>query len=167
MTVPRTEPPLTGSERELLTTFLDYHRATLAVKCQGLTDDQLRRQADPPSTLSLLGLLRHLAEVERQWFRRVLGAEPAPFLWGTDGDFQAPFRDVSAADPAAALAAWQAECANSRAVTAAASLDSTGRNRSGEEFSLRWILIHMIEEYARHNGHADLLREHLDGTTGE
>ena len=168
MTIERTDPPLTGSERELLTTFLDFHRATLATKCQELTGDQLRCQADPPSTLSLLGLLRHLAEVERQWFRRVLAAEPAHFLWGTDGDFQAPFRDASAADPALALAVWHAECQSSRDLTAAAaSLDVTGRNSRGEEFSLRWILIHMIEEYARHNGHADLLREHLDGTTGE
>jgi hypothetical protein len=79
-----------------------------------------------------------------------------------------PWPQPRAADPAAAPAAWQAECASSRALTAAAaSLDVTGRNARGEEFSLRWILIHMIEEYARHNGHADLLREHLDGTTGE
>ena len=169
MIVERTEPPLTGSERELLTTFLDYHRATLATKCHGLTGDQLRRIADPPSALSLLGLLRHLGEVERHWFRRVLASDPAvPFLWSSGGDFEAAFRDAASADPASALAAWQAECASSRALTAAAaSLDVTGRNARGEEFSLRWILIHMIEEYARHNGHADLLREHLDGTTGE
>jgi len=165
----RTDPPLTGSERELLTTFLDFHRATLATKCHGLTGDQLRQIADPPSALSLLGLLRHLGEVERHWFRRVLTSDPAvPFLWSPTGDFEAAFREAASADPTAALDAWQAECQSSRDLTAAAtSLDVTGRNSQGEEFSLRWILIHMIEEYARHNGHADLLREHRDGATGE
>ena len=151
----------------MLTTWLDYHRDTLAWKCAGLSDDQLRERAVPPSSLSLLGLVRHMADVERGWFRRVLAGEDSPYRYGTDAKPDAEFDDVGTADVAAAFADWQADCERARELVAAASsLDVTGERR-GERFSLRWILVHMIEEYARHNGHADLLRERIDGSTGE
>lgn len=163
----RIDAPLTGDERATLTGFLEYQRDTLAMKCAGLTDDRLRERAVPPSALSLLGLIRHMAAVERSWFRSVLNGEDLGALWGGEpGADRADF-DVDAADTAAAFDAWRTECARSRdIVAAAASLDVTGHHRD-ETFSLRWILTHMIEEYARHNGHADLLRERIDGATGE
>ncbi|TDD93525.1 DinB family protein [Actinomadura rubrisoli] len=150
----------------MLAGFLRFQRETLAMKCAGLTTEQLKRRAVPPSALSLLGLVRHMAEVERVWFRIRLSGEDVSYRWkqrpGDDLDFQ-----TDTADPGEAFSAWAEECARSRdIVRAAASLDITGRHR-GEDVSLRWILNHMIEEYARHNGHADLLRERIDGTTGE
>ncbi|MFJ6383196.1 DinB family protein [Kitasatospora sp. NPDC092039] len=163
----RTQTPRTADERATLAGFLDYQRDTLAMKCAGLTTEQLRTRVLEPSGLSLLGLVRHLAEVERGWFRNVLNGEDVRGFWGRrpDGSF-AEF-DVESADPDEAFAIWRRECDHARELVAAAeSLDVLGHH--GEEvFSLRWILTHMIEEYARHNGHADLLREHLDGTTGE
>ncbi|MEU3408067.1 DinB family protein [Streptomyces sp. NPDC006670] len=167
-TTERTGPPLTGDERETLRAFLDFHRATLAWKCDGLTDEQLRHQASPPSTLSLLGLVRHMAEVERQWFRRTIGGDTeVPHLWSDSRDFQAAY-DASGATRAEAFAAWEAEVAHARAVEAAAeSLDVTAYvPKWEEEASLRLVMLHMIHEYARHNGHADLIREAIDGTVG-
>ncbi|WP_411101755.1 DinB family protein [Streptomyces sp. cmx-4-9] len=163
----RTGPPLTGTERETLRAYLDFHRATLAWKCEGLTDEQLRRAASPPSTLTLLGLVRHMAEVERHWFRRVLDGEDLPHLWSDDHDFQAAY-DASGSTRAEAFAAWEAEVAEARRVeAAAASLDVTAFvPRWEREASLRVVMLHLIHEYARHNGHADFLREAIDGTTG-
>ncbi|MEV7725757.1 DinB family protein [Streptomyces sp. NPDC101733] len=163
----RTGPPLTGPERETLRAFLDFHRATLARKCEGLTDEQLRRQSSPPSTLSLLGLVRHMAEVERQWFRRTIGGAQAPHLWSDDQDFQAAY-DATGATRAEAFAAWEAEVEHSRAVEAGAdSLEVTVYvARWKEDASLRLVMLHMIHEYARHNGHADFLREAIDGVVG-
>ena len=159
--------PLEADERVTLTAFLDFQRATLAVKCDGLTDDQLRERAVPPSSLSLLGTVRHMAEVERNWFRPLLGGEQMSAIFSPDMDIEAAFRDVPTASVAEAFDVWQAECEHARALVAAApSLDVTGIRR-GERFSLRWVIVHMIEEYARHNGHADLLRERIDGSTGE
>ncbi len=159
-------PTAQAGERAMLDAWLDFHRATLGLKCEGLTDDQLRERAVPPSSLSLLGLVRHMAEVERNWFRPVLGGEPMAGIFSAGLDWEASFRDVATADVAAALAAWRAECEHARRLVAAApSLDVTGA-RGGETFSLRWVLVHMIEEYARHNGHADLLRERIDGSSG-
>jgi uncharacterized damage-inducible protein DinB len=167
MTSPRTVPPLEADERATLTAFLDWQRATLALKCEGLTDDQLRERAVPPSSLSLLGIVRHMAEVERNWFRPVLGGEPMATIFAPDMDWEAAFRDVATAGPAEAFRLWRAECDHARELVAAApSLDVRGFRRSGY-VSLRWVLTHMIEEYARHNGHADLLRERLDGSTWE
>ncbi|MFJ4190249.1 DinB family protein [Kitasatospora sp. NPDC089509] len=166
MTDDRTTTLRTADERATLASFLDHQRDTLAMKCAGLTPEQLRTPALAPSGLSLLGLVRHLAEVERSWFRNVLNGEDRPGFWKhPDGSF-AEF-DAESADPAEAFAIWRGEYDHARELVAAAeSLDVLGRY--GEEvFSLRWILTHMIEEYARHNGHADLLREHLDGSTGE
>ena len=168
MTVERIDPPLVAEEREMLDTWLDYHRATLAVKCEGLTDDQLRARAVPPSSLSLLGLVRHMGEVERSWFRRVLGGEQAPPRYYSDENPDGDFDDVAGAGVAEAFGYWRDECAHARErVAAAPSLDVTGTGRSGDRYSLRWIMVHMIEEYARHNGHADLLRERINGTVGD
>jgi uncharacterized damage-inducible protein DinB len=167
MSVVRSIPPLEADERAMLNAWLDFHRATLAIKCGGLTDDQLRERAVPPSSLSLLGLVRHMAEVERNWFRPVLGGEAMAGIFSPHLDWEASFREVDAADIGSAFSAWQAECEHARVLVAAApSLDVTGYRR-GERYSLRWVMVHMIEEYARHNGHADLLRERMDGSTGQ
>ena len=161
----RTEPPTTGDERAILVGLLEHQRETLAWKCSGLTADQLRERAIPPSGISLLGLLRHLAKVEWSWFGFVLAAEPGwrP-VWEEDanGGF-----DVTGADAGDALTVWQQACEKSREfVNASDSLAKTG-SYDGQIFSLRYVLGHMIEEYARHNGHADLIRERLDGSVGE
>ena len=155
----RTEPPHRSGERATLAGFLEFQRETLAWKCAGLTDAQLRERPVTPSGLSLLGLVRHLAEVERGWFREDLLGERLDPLWAAGTDFA-----VEDADVAGAFAAWQAECARSRSIVEALpSLDVVGTGG----YSARWIITHMIEEYARHNGHADLIRERLDGSTGE
>jgi uncharacterized damage-inducible protein DinB len=164
---PRVDPPLEADERTTLTAFLDFNRDTLARKCEGLTDDQLRERAVPPSDLSLLGIVRHMAEVERNWFRPVLTAEKMQTIYGPDMDWEAAFRDAGTADAGEAFSTWRAECDHARALVAAAPSLETRGYRGRDWFSLRWVLTHMIEEYARHNGHADLLRERLDGATGE
>ncbi|MDQ2811920.1 MAG: DinB family protein [Actinomycetota bacterium] len=163
----RVGPPSFGSERDMLRAFLDYHRATLAMKCEGLTDEELRQQSMPPSALSLLGLVRHLAEVERAWFRRVFEDNAAPMVWSGKIDFQAAFgAGLSTRDEA--FAAWEAEVENSRRIEREAdSLDLAGyQPRWGEEISLRMVMVHVLLEYGRHNGHADFLREGIDGTAG-
>jgi uncharacterized damage-inducible protein DinB len=163
----RIGPPLIGSERETLRTFLDYHRATLEMKCAGLSDDDLRRRSMPPSSLTLLGLVQHMAEVERTWFRRVVNGEDIPLRWSAEGDFQAAY-DASRSTRSIAFDAWQEEVAQARRIEeSAASLDVVAHNsRWGEDVSLRLVMVHMIQEYARHNGHADFLREGIDGQTG-
>jgi len=170
--VHRIEPPEQAAERPMLESWLEYHRATLALKCEGLDDEQLRLRAVPPSNLSLVGLVRHMAEVERWWFRSVLGAVKVPDIYCTPDSPDADFDDVDEARGAQALAAWRAECDLARKATDAhADLDEVGvrptGGGAGTRVSLRWIYIHMIEEYARHNGHADLLRERIDGTVGD
>ncbi|HZQ83213.1 MAG TPA: DinB family protein [Acidimicrobiales bacterium] len=169
MAVERTEPGYRRDERAMLEAWLEYHRATLELKCDDLTVDELRERSVPPSSLSLLGLVRHMAEVERNWFRRVLADEDAGYIFCTDDDLDADFDRVDTANPDEDFAVWRAECARARDNAAAVeSLDDVGRRqRRGEDVSLRWIYVHMIEEYARHNGHADLLRERIDGATGE
>jgi len=151
----------------MLDEWLDYHRATLLMKCEGLTDVQLCERSVPPSPMSLLGLVRHMADVERHWFRNALGREDAAFRYWSDefpdGDFDL-VDDAVAADDFAALAD---ECEHARAVSAGLDLDATGASPHGRVVSHRWVLVHMIEEYARHNGHADLLRECIDGTVGD
>jgi uncharacterized damage-inducible protein DinB len=167
MTVERSLPVFGADERATLTGFLDFQRATLAVKCEGLSDAQLRHPAVPPSSLSLLGLVRHMAEIEANWFRPLLSGTKMGAIWGPGMDFEAAFRDGDTATFADAFVVWQAECEHSRQLTAEAPyLDSAGE-RGGQQYTLRWVLTHMIEEYARHNGHADLLRERIDGTTGQ
>ncbi|MFC9327545.1 DinB family protein [Kitasatospora sp. NPDC057015] len=167
MAVERIGPPLTGGERETLRAFLDFHRATLAMKCEGLSDEELRRRSSPPSTLSLLGLVRHMAEVERAWFRRVINAEDVPLVWSEEQDYQAAYQ-AGSSTRAEAFEAWEAEVEHSRRIEAAAeSLDVTGHQaRWGEDVSLRLVMLHMLHEYARHNGHADFLREGIDGAVG-
>ncbi|MCO1582373.1 DinB family protein [Crossiella sp. SN42] len=167
MITERPEPPYRGSERETLRVYLDFHRATLAMKCAGLSTEDLRRQSSPPSTLSLLGLVRHMAEVERTWFRRVINAEDIPLVWSDSFDFQAAY-DATNCTREQAFAAWEAEVEHSRRIELAAeSLEVTGyQPRWGEHVSLRLVMLHLIHEYARHNGHADLLREGIDGVTG-
>jgi hypothetical protein len=167
--VTRTDPPTVAGERESLDTWLDFHRATLLMKCQGLAGEQLARRAVPPSSLSLLGLVRHMAEVERAWFRlRFAGDTGLGYLYCSDeypdGDFDLAEADRAAAD----FAAFTKECEQARAVAAGRSLDDTFLHAlRGTRFDLRWVYVHMIEEYARHNGHADLLREQIDGVTGD
>ncbi|WP_189247060.1 DinB family protein [Streptosporangium pseudovulgare] len=167
MTTERIGPPLTAGERETLRAFLDYHRATLAMKCEGLSDEELRRRSMPPSTLSLLGLVRHMAEVERTWFRKVINGEDIPLVWSDEGDYQVAY-DASTATRAEAFDAWRAEVEHSRRIEREAeSLDVTAYNpRWDENVSLRLVMLHLIHEYARHNGHADFLREGIDGTVG-
>jgi uncharacterized damage-inducible protein DinB len=166
VTADRPDVPRAGDERETLRAYLDWHRATLAVKCDGLTDEQLRTRSMPPSDLSLLGLVRHMAEVERGWFRRVLEGADLPWLWGAVGDRRAAF-DVAGASRAEAIEAWEAEMAHARRIErAAGSLDATGTDGGQDAYSLRRVMLHLIQEYARHNGHADLLREGLDGVVG-
>ncbi|MEU1668073.1 DinB family protein [Streptomyces sparsogenes] len=156
-----------ADERETLRGFLEFHRATLAMKCDGLSDEDLRRQSMPPSTLSLLGLVRHMAEVERNWFRRVINGEDIPLVWSDSFDFQAAY-DAREATRAEAFAAWEAEVAHARRIEAEAeSLDVTAHAaRWDTDVSLRTVMQHVILEYGRHNGHADLLREGIDGTVG-
>jgi len=164
---PRIDPPLEADERATLTAFLDYNRETLALKCDGLTDDQLRERAVPPSSLSLLGIVRPMAEVERNWFQPVLAGEEMRLIYAPDMDWEGAFRDVATGDVGEAFSTWRAECDHARALVASAPTLETRGFRRGEWFSLRWVLNHMLEEYARHNGHADLLRERLAGVTGE
>jgi hypothetical protein len=160
----RREPAADADERSLLLGWLDFHRTTFARKCAGLPDDLLRRCPVPPSTLSLIGLVRHLTEIERLYIRHGFAGEPiSPLQYVTDeepdGDFD--LRD----DVRGSLAAWREHVEAARAhVAAAPDLDARGV-RSPE--TLRWVLAKVIQEYARHNGHADLLREALDGATGE
>ncbi|MEV6711061.1 DinB family protein [Lentzea sp. NPDC051208] len=167
MTTERPSPPMRAGERETLRAFLDFHRATLAMKCDGLSDDDLRRRSMPPSTLTLLGLVRHMAEVERTWFRKVINGEDIPLVWSEVNDYQVAY-DASNSTRSEAFEAWQAEVEHARRIEREAeSLDVTGyQPRWDEHVSLRLVMNHLCHEYARHNGHADFLREGIDGVTG-
>ena len=161
-------PPLNAEERTTLESWLEFHRATLAIKCQGLDDGQAAMASAAPSGLTLTGLVQHMAEVERNWFRRVLAGEQAPPIYDPHADPDGPdggFDLAQGATLSGALAVWREEVARARELCASRALAGTGRFMD-QEVSLRWIYVHMIEEYARHNGHADLLRERIDGTTG-
>lgn len=168
----RAELDRTAGEREMLTRMLDWYRATLLGKIDGLSDAQARERAVPPSDLNLLGLLRHLADVERSWFRIRFAGEDLPPLYydeahptgDPDGDLHPGPEDTVAQ----ARTTWETEVDAARAITAAAGLDDRARapGPGRAPFVLRWVLVHLIEEYARHVGHADLLRERIDGTTG-
>ncbi|MFG1624102.1 DinB family protein [Kribbella sp. NPDC049227] len=168
MTENRVDPPTAGGERELLQGFLDFHRGTLLWKVSGLTGEQLVQRSVDPSSLSLIGLIRHLSEVEKYWFHRALAQLPAPAKYWTaehpDGDFDL-------VDPVRAehdLAEFREIVKASGEIAAGHTLDDTFLRPGHEgEYSVRYLYIHMIEEYARHNGHADLLRERIDGLTGE
>ncbi|HEY6492138.1 MAG TPA: DinB family protein [Trebonia sp.] len=167
-TLERPLPPLNADERTTLEGWLEFHRVTLAMKCEGLNDEQAASTPVSPSALSLTGIVQHVAEVERNWFRRVLAGEQVPPIYDPQADPHGPDGGFELAEGAAlgdALTTWRAEIAQAREHCAARSLADTGRF-AGQEVSLRWIYVHMIEEYARHNGHADLIRERIDGTTG-
>jgi uncharacterized damage-inducible protein DinB len=158
----RTDLPTVADERTLLTSFLDFHRDTLAWKCSGLTDEQLAVRSTEPSSMSLLGLLRHLTEVERGWFVSTIAGEEVTPVYSSAENWDEEFDQLDTHSVAEVYEAWLATCARSREITAARPLDFEGSKR-GTAFSLRWVLIHLIEEYARHNGHADLIRERIDG----
>lgn len=158
----------TANEKRMLEGWLDFHRATLERKAEGLSPDQMKKQSVSPSNLTLLGLIRHLADVERHWFQRVMqGERVKPLYWSKDID-DADFTDLANADSAADFAAWYAEVEKSREIVAGIDdLETLAKYpKLDAPTNLRWILVHLIEEYARHNGHADLLREAIDGKTG-
>ena len=162
----RTEPPYVLPERAMLERWLDFHRTTLLLKCEGVDDAGRKARPVPTSKLSLHGLVRHMAEVERNWFRRGLLKEPdAPYIWCDPAVDDSELVPLDDADWDADLATWQAECDASRGAAAQYDLDYEGIRR-GHPVSLRWIYVHMVEEYARHNGHADLIRELVDGQVG-
>jgi len=162
----RIDPPLVADERTMLDAWLDFHRGTLLWKCDDLTPDELVRRSADPSTLSLLGLVRHMTQVERGWFRACLAGEDLTPLYSRQGAEDADFDETDPLQGKADIAAYGAEVARCREVSAGFELDDCGTRR-GEAFSLRWIYLHMIEEYARHNGHADILRERIDGNVGD
>jgi uncharacterized damage-inducible protein DinB len=163
----RPEPPHVGSEAETLSGFLDFQRATLLWKLEGLDDEQLRR-AMVPSGTSLLGLVKHLAYVERSWFQRVWAGQEVSFPW-TQEDPDADWRIEPDETTEGIVALYHGECDRSRQIVAAASAldEAVVHPRWKEAVSRRWILTHMIEETARHVGHADILREQIDGVVGE
>ena len=166
---PREGGPRLGDERATLTEYLRYQRLTLQVKCEGLDAAQLATRSVEPSTMSLLGLLRHMAEVERSWFRRRFAGHDVPKRYQTEADPDGDF-DGAVADPAVvaeAWAAWREEVGFADEFIRDHDLDFAGSDGDGEPVSLRELLVHMIEEYARHNGHADLLRERIDGRVGQ
>jgi uncharacterized damage-inducible protein DinB len=166
--ITRTDEPYIADERTMLQGWLDWHRQTLLHKCQGLTGDQLKLASAEPSNLTLLGLVRHMTEVERSWFRRRVAGEEIGWVYCTDASEDADFDDVAGADPEADFAAFRAEIEAADAAAADLPLDFTFRHTLRQvDMSLRWVYLHMIEEYARHNGHADLLRERIDGATGD
>jgi uncharacterized damage-inducible protein DinB len=164
----RTDPPYVADERTSLEAWLDYHRATLLWKCDGLTPEQLAERSAEPSTMSLLGLVRHMAEVERGWFRQFVAGEDVPDIYCSEESPDADFDDVDPARAEQDVAIFRAEVEVCRAVGKRFELDHlTHSERRDLDIDLRWVYIHMIEEYARHNGHADLLRERVDGTIGD
>lgn len=167
---PREGGPRLADERTTLLEYLRCHRLTLEMKCAGLDADALARRSVEPSTLSLLGLVRHMADVERAWFRKRMAGLDVPFHFRTDSDRDAAFNGA-VPDPDVVAEAWrlwrdEIEFAN-RFVAEAPDLDVIGQVPGYGPISLREVLVHMIEEYARHNGHADLLRERIDGRTGQ
>ncbi|MBB2910911.1 putative damage-inducible protein DinB [Streptosporangium becharense] len=167
MTDTRIDPPFIADEGPMLHAWLDWHRETLAVKCAGLTEEQLRLRSAEPSTLSLLGLVQHMTDVERNWFRNVLNGEGTTGIYYSDDDPDGDF-DTLETPVDQVFERWHGEIAHARKLSAGLPLDEVGKaQRRGQDVSLRWILVHMIEEYARHNGHADIIRQRIDGVTGE
>jgi hypothetical protein len=167
--VTRADPHTTNAERAALEDWLRFHRETLLMKCAGLAADALRTASVEPSNLTLLGLVRHMAEVERSWFRRRFAAvSELGFIYCSDDDPDGDFDNVADADPEQDFATFRAECEAADAAAAGHDLDETFVHpRTGKTFDLRWVYLHMIEEYARHNGHADLIRERIDGVVGD
>ncbi len=165
----RTNGPMTGGERAILDHWLDLYRDTALLKLAGLDAEQVARRAVPPSSMSLIGIVRHLTKVEAYWLRVVLlDEQDAPDYYGTPAEQDGDFDDIDPVTAAADVAAYQAEVVTTRAHASAwTDLAVPVRGlRNGQQVNLRWILIHLIEEYARHLGHMDLLREAIDGRTG-
>ncbi len=163
---PRIEPDGHGNERRSLDGWIAYHRATLLMKCGGLTQAQLTLRSVAPSRLTLLGLVRHMTEVERGWFRIQAAQEHVEFPYSTNENPDADLLDVDGADASRDIALYVEECKRAQSAVDVVELD-TIIHRNGRWFDVRWIYHHMIEEYARHNGHADLLRECVDGADGD
>ena len=161
----RVDPAPDGSERDLLISFLDLYRRTILVKVGGLTEEQLRRRLVPSPT-TLLGIVKHLGYVERSWFRIRFNVEDLPVPW-TEQDPDADFRVEPDETAESVVAFYREQIACARAIVATAQLDDRVKGKAKQPYTLRWILVHMIEETARHAGHADILREQTDGATGE
>jgi len=165
--ITRHNTPFVAGERPMLEAWLDFHRQTLLATCSGLTAGQLWQRAVPPSSLSLLGLVGHVAEAERGWFRRRIAGEDVGFLYSSDADPDGEFDHVDTANAEQDYATYLREVALARQAAAGRDLDEAFFHaHRNAEMSVRWVYVHMIEEYARHNGHADLLRERIDGATG-
>ena len=161
----RVNPPEIADERSMLVSWLAYHRETVRVKCEGLTDEQMRMRSVPPATLSPLGMVRHLAEVEAFWWREVVEGKEFPLYCSEtnrDGDFDFG-EDATVAE---AWSTWEAQVAHADEVLATTRARRQVMERGTTNW-IRWIMVHLIEEYARHNGHLDLLRQCIDGVTGE
>jgi uncharacterized damage-inducible protein DinB len=166
--VDRVEPDRVADERTALDQLIDYQRATLLGKCAGLTSAQLKQRAVPPSTLSLLGVVRHMTEVERWWFRMHANCEELGWPYDPE-QTGADFEEIADADAASNLGAYLQELDAARAAVSGKSLDLVVPSRGDHHErtrDIRWIYLHMIDEYARHTGHVDLLREAIDGATG-
>ena len=157
-------------ERSMLIGYLRDYRLTLEMKCSGLGPEELARRSVPPSTMSLLGLVRHMADVEQNWFRRVMAGQDVPRIYSSEEDPDGDFNGA-VADPEVAAEAWHTWRSEvkfaEQFVAGSPDLGARGRMRDGGTISLREVLLHMVEEYARHCGHADLLRERIDGRVGQ
>ena len=164
-----TDGGVPADEKANLVDYLRVHRLTLEMKCDGLDAEQMARRSVEPSTMSLLGLVRHMADVERSWFRRHLSGLDAPPIFRTDDDRDADWNGAVADDAVVAQAwkAWREECAFSDRFIADADIAAVIDTATLGPLAVRDVVVHMIEEYARHNGHADLLRERIDGRTGQ
>ncbi|MGH9065453.1 MAG: DinB family protein [Acidimicrobiales bacterium] len=165
--VPRTVViPPDGDELTMLEAYLDYYRETFGLKCAGVAPTRMSERGSPPSTMTLHGLARHLAGVERWWFAINFAGMDLPMLYYSADDPDQDFESLGG-DPFEALDVWRAECERSRRIVAgASSLDDTGAVERNGSYTLRWLMLRMIAEYAQHAGHADLLREAIDGMVG-
>jgi hypothetical protein len=161
----RTPEPESVPERELLLGWLSFHRNALAAKCEGMSDKQLIEQSAPPSTLSLLGLVRHLTEMERHYIGHALSGDGRHFAYCTDEDEEADIENLDLSMVEASQRNWQDQMRESDALIAR--YDDLGADGATGWFSVRWSLLKVIQEYARHNGHADIVRERIDGLRGE
>ncbi len=165
--VDRTAPPRVSDERTSLQAWLDFHRQTMLGKCSGLTHEQLSLHSVPPSDMSLLGIVRHMADVERWWFRTNVRGEAVDGIFGPEDNPSGDFDDLDSMPAEQVWDVYARECADADVAVTGLPLDHAFTGRRGTPIDLRWIYAHMIEEYARHNGHADLLRECIDGSTGD
>jgi hypothetical protein len=166
--IERIDPPHVSDERTSLAAWLDFHRATLRQKCDGLTGEQLVQASMAPSGLTLLGLVQHMTIVEWWWFEHVFAGGSSPQAFQSDEDPDYEFHALDPGTTEASLAGFVRQCDESRAIVERTpSLDALSVSQERRTRDLRWVMTHMIEEYARHNGHADLLREGIDGVVGD